>query len=73
MTTAELAEAAPLNATELMAALGLKKSRFHQLRQQGAFRAFEVKRPIGIRRYSRALVEAHLAGESVTRLGRRVG
>ena len=61
-----------LNASEFMARLGLKKSRFHVLRALGKFKAFEVCRPIGNRRYARVLVDQYVAGESVAKLGRRM-
>lgn len=60
-----------LNATELAARLGLGHSRFHQLRKRGAFKHLETLRPLGVRKYSRVLVDHYLAGRSTTQLGRR--
>jgi predicted DNA-binding transcriptional regulator AlpA len=60
-----------MNASELMGVLGLKKSHFYRLRKLGKFRPFEVKMPIGSRRYSRQLVDRHVAGEFVFRIGER--
>lgn len=60
-----------LNATELMALVGLKHSRFHELRKTGAFKHLETLRPLGQRRYSKILVDRYLAGMSTVQLGRR--
>lgn len=53
-----------LTPAQLMARLPFKKSRFYELQKQGAFRFLEVKRPIGGARYSAALVEKFVNGES---------
>lgn len=53
----------------LMKRLGLQKSQFYVLQKQGKFRHLEVRRPVGTRRYSRALVDQFVAGESTVRLG----
>lgn len=55
---------------DLRVILGLKHSVFHQHQKRGAFKHLEVKRPIGLRRYSRALVEQFVAGESTVPIGR---
>lgn len=61
---------------ELMRVLGYGDSQFFVLQKRGAFRMFEVSRPIGLKRYSGELVRRFKDGESVTRFGagaRRAG
>ena len=75
MIKAETAQASTpelLNATEFRQRLGLGSTRFYELRALGKFKAFEVCRPIGNRRYARVLVDQYVAGESVAKLGRRI-
>lgn len=60
---------APLNGKELARALGISETTYHQRRRLGLYRALEVSRPVGQRRYSRALVERYLAGESIAAFG----
>jgi hypothetical protein len=71
VTPQPLTEPELLNAKELMARLGFKKSRFHVLRKQGHFRHLETKRPVGTRIYSKALVDRYLTGESTVQFVRR--
>lgn len=66
-----------LSAKEAAALLGISVSHFHKLKVQGAMKKFEMARPLGllgkrsVYRYSRVLIEAFLAGESPSRIGRR--
>lgn len=60
-----------LNGTELAQKLGYSETQFLKFKREGKFRMFEVKRPLGQRRYSRALVEQYLAGESTVAIGGR--
>lgn len=55
---------------QLMARLPWKSARFYVLQKAGTFRFLEVARPIGTARYSKALVDACVHGESVTAFGR---
>ena len=57
-----------LNAKELAAALGISESGFHAKRKTLA-PLFEVKRPVGHRRYSQALVERYKRAESMALIG----
>lgn len=60
-----------LNDTELRKALGISERTFYRLKKRGAFRMFEVARPMGQRRYAATLVDRFTAGESATILGGR--
>lgn len=53
-----------LTAKLLREKLGMPESTFFKYKKLGDFRKFEVKQPIGTRRYSLAKVEMFLAGES---------
>lgn len=39
------------------------------LQQRQAFKHLEIARPVGVRRYSRVLVDRYLAGQSTARIG----
>lgn len=60
-----------LNAREVMARLGLKRSAFYRVEAAGKLKHLLVTRPLGARRYSRVLVDRFLAGESTVQLVRR--
>jgi hypothetical protein len=60
-----------LNNRELAKRLGLSEPTFYTRKKRGEFKCFEVKRPLGTFRYSAVLVDAFLAGESVSQYGRR--
>jgi len=53
-----------------MQLIGLQKSQFAVNQRRGLYRHLEVKRPIGLRRYSKALVALHVNGSSTVALGR---
>jgi len=57
---------------DLRQRLNLTPSTFYRHQKAGVFRRFEVKHPIGVRRYSPVLVGAFLDGKTVTFHGRRV-
>ena len=59
-----------MNASEVMRLLGISRSDWERKKKEFA-KMFEVKRPMGIRRYSRHKVEAYGRGESTVSLGRR--
>lgn len=62
-------ESGLMTAKEVAARLGISISGFHANRAQ--WRAlFAVSRPLGMRRYSRQLVERYCAGQSMTKLGK---
>lgn len=58
-----------LRPCDLMKRLGLTSSPFYARQKRGEFKHLEVKRPVGARRYSRALVDEMVAGLSTVRLG----
>jgi hypothetical protein len=58
------------SARDLMKRFGVSSSTFYELEKRGHFRHLEVKRPVGVRRYSRRLVDLFLAGESTVAFGR---
>lgn len=60
-----------LTAAEASALLGIKTSTWAKRKQLGWTKQFEVFRPMGQRRYARALIERYLAGEADIRFGRR--
>lgn len=47
---------------ELMRALNMRRSQFHDFQRQGKFKRFEFARPIGIKRYSGKKVSTYLEG-----------
>ena len=59
-----------MSGTQLRERLGISESTFFEYVRRGEFRDLEVKRPLGRLRYSSALVDKFLSGESVVRLGR---
>lgn len=67
----EAATAELLTDQELMARVGLKKSRFYELKAQKAWKFLETARPVCGRRYAKVLVDRYLAGESVSQFGQR--
>ena len=64
-----------LNSNELAQMLSISPTTLWRLRKQKPHqvRKFETPFAVGQRRYSRALVEQFLQGESITRLVRRRG
>jgi hypothetical protein len=59
----------PLTGTELAKALGISRRTYQRRLLLGEFKRFEVKEPIGQRRYSADLVRLYLAGSSVVPFG----
>jgi hypothetical protein len=59
-----------LNQTELATVLGVTRDWINRHRTSPKVTQFEVKQPMGQRKYARALVEKFLAGESVVRFGK---
>jgi len=51
---------AVLSPAELMRVLGFTRSAFYRLHKQGQFKRFEIKRAIGLKKYSGRLVQAYL-------------
>lgn len=60
-----------LNARETARLLGVSERTFHRLARLGHWRMCEVARPLGQRRYSRALVEQYGRGQTMNAFGRR--
>ena len=53
-----------VTARELMERIGLKKSAFYKREKANEFKHLRLERPVGARKYSRALVEKFFRGES---------
>jgi len=51
---------AVLSPADLMRVLGFTRSAFYRLHKQGQFKRFEIKRAIGLKKYSGRLVQAYL-------------
>lgn len=62
---------AVMNASEVMALLGIKPTAWRARKLSGWTKQFEVSRPVGQRRYARVLVERHINGEPTNQYGRR--
>lgn len=58
-----------LNATELMDVLGISHATFYRKKKEYE-RLFQVKQPVGHRRFSRYIVERYLRMESPARFGK---
>lgn len=59
-----------LSPRDLIQRFGLSEQSFYSYQRRGAFKHLEVSRPIGVRRYSKVLVDRYLAGQSTVRFGR---
>lgn len=60
-----------LNTAELVARTGYSRAQFDRLQKQGKWKFLETTRPVGTRIYSKAKVDAYLAGESTSQFGRK--
>jgi hypothetical protein len=49
--------------------LGVRRAIFYRNQKRGLYRCFEVRRPLGVNRYSGHLVDQYRRGESVARFG----
>lgn len=59
-----------LKASEVARRFGISANYFYRLEKAGQFRHLLTQRPVGLRRYSRKLVERFTDGESTVRFGR---
>jgi predicted DNA-binding transcriptional regulator AlpA len=60
-----------LTPKQLRQRLGMSASTFYRHHRRGAFKHLLVKRPLGHRRFSKALVDDFVNGDSTVALGRR--
>ncbi len=63
-------KARALDDRELMAELGISSATFYREKKAGTFNRFRLPFSVGNKRWSRALVDRFLDGESVTAFGR---